>query len=78
MKYHTHNTDGSPDLKLGDLIILKNMWKDNGDLEPLLQVTAVSKARTRPYIHVIIMSGRDLGQEHVVDTNRHVIKVVSC
>lgn len=66
-------------VKQGDLIILKNMWKDDGELEPLLHVTEVGTDRHRyPYIHVIILSGTDIGMEHVVDPNRHVIKVIAC
>ena len=61
------------ELKRGDLIVLQNMWVDGGDLEPLLHVTAVNKSIIDPYIHVMIISGRDMGMEHRVDPHRHKI-----
>ena len=61
------------ELKTGDLIVLQNMWVDGGDLEPLLHVTEVSKDIRDPYIHVMIISGRDIGCSHRVDPHRHKI-----
>ena len=67
-------------IKEGDLIIVKGLWMDdeipNGrDLEPLLHVTEID--HRLGYVHVTVMSGKDIGSQHHLDLceNLEVVSV---
>ena len=65
--------------KVGDLIRIKNMWMDEGDLAPWLRITQIYKSTDR--VEFMVMSGIDLGFEGVFFLSRYKssdLEVISC